>query len=124
MPELPEIIIFARQMKKELVGKTIRAIEVLQSKSLNPLRTIDALSDAEIEALAQAIHDGLQPSIDKGGSFYELDLYGQKGGFEMDDILIGYKEGQPCPECGTPIEKIKTGSTSSFICPRCQPLGG
>ena len=122
MPELPEIIIFARQMKKELVGKTIRAIEVLQSKSLNPLRTIDALSDAEIEALAQAIHDGLQPSIDKGGSFYELDLYGQKGGFEMDDILIGYKEGQPCPECGTPIEKIKTGSTSSFICPRCQPL--
>lgn len=122
MPELPEIIIFARQMKKELVGKTIRAIEVLQSKSLNPLRTIDALSDAEIEALAQAIHDGLQPSIDKGGSFYELDLYGQKGGFTMDDILIGYRE--PCPACGTPIEKIKTGSTSSFICPLCQPLGG
>ena len=35
---------------------------------------------------------------------------------------IGYKEGQPCPVCGTPIEKIKTGSTSSFICPKCQPL--
>ncbi|HOS94656.1 MAG TPA: zinc finger domain-containing protein [Armatimonadota bacterium] len=33
---------------------------------------------------------------------------------------MGYREGQPCPECGTAIEKIKTGSTSSFICPRCQ----
>ncbi|MEW6716033.1 MAG: zinc finger domain-containing protein [Chloroflexota bacterium] len=41
----------------------------------------------------------------------------------MEDILIGYKEGKPCPECGTLIEKIKTGSTSSFICSRCQPPG-
>jgi uncharacterized Zn finger protein (UPF0148 family) len=39
----------------------------------------------------------------------------------MEDILIGYKEGKPCPICGTLTEKIKTGSTSSFICPRCQP---
>ena len=52
-----------------------------------------------------------------------MNLYGEKGGFTMDDILIGYKEGQPCPACAAPIEKIKTGSTSSFICPRCQPLG-
>jgi formamidopyrimidine-DNA glycosylase len=53
-----------------------------------------------------------------------MNLYGQKGGFTMDDIFIGYREGEPCPACGTPIEKIKTGSTSSFICPRCQPLDG
>jgi len=30
MPELPEIIILAGQMRSELVGKTIRAMEVLQ----------------------------------------------------------------------------------------------
>jgi len=40
----------------------------------------------------------------------------------MDQILIGYRENSPCPECGTPIIKIKTGSTSSFICPTHQPL--
>lgn len=85
MPELPEITILARQMRAELVGRTITDIE-------------------------------------GGGTFYEVNLYGQKGGFTVDDILIGYKEGKPCPACGTPIEKIKTGSTSSFICPRCQPL--
>jgi len=39
----------------------------------------------------------------------------------MDDILVGYKVGKPCPVCRTPIEKIKTGSTASFICPHCQP---
>jgi formamidopyrimidine-DNA glycosylase len=96
--------------------------DILFLARLHPLRTVDTLTDAEVEALAEAIHDGLQPSIDKGGAFYEVDLYGQKGGFTMDDILVGYKEGKPCPSCGTPIEKIKTGSTSSFICPWCQPL--
>ncbi|MFC2046624.1 DNA-formamidopyrimidine glycosylase family protein, partial [Chloroflexota bacterium] len=35
MPELPEIAIFARDMQKELVGRTISAIEVLQPKCLN-----------------------------------------------------------------------------------------
>lgn len=96
--------------------------DILFLARLHPLRTADTLTDAEIDALAKAIYDGLQPSIDKGGAFYEVDLYGRKGGFTMNDILIGYKEGQPCPVCGTVIEKIKTGSTSSFVCPQCQPL--
>jgi formamidopyrimidine-DNA glycosylase len=96
--------------------------DILFLARLHPLRTVDTLTEAEIDALAQAMRGGLQPSIDKGGSFYEVDLYGQKGRFTMDDILIGYKENKPCPVCSTPIEKIKTGSTSSFVCPQCQPL--
>jgi formamidopyrimidine-DNA glycosylase len=96
--------------------------DILFLARLHPLRAAAGLAPDEVNALAHAIRDGLQPSIDKGGAFYEVNLYGAKGGFTMDDILIGYKEGQPCPRCSTPIEKIKTGSTSSFICPRCQPL--
>ncbi len=96
--------------------------DILFRAGMHPLRTIDTLAEAEIEQLAGAIRDGLQLAVDKGGSFYEVDLYGQKGHFTMDDVLVGYKEGQPCPACRTPIEKVKTGSTSSFICPRCQPL--
>jgi formamidopyrimidine-DNA glycosylase len=98
--------------------------DILFLSRLHPLRTIDTLSDVEIEALARAIHERLQLSIDKGGAGYEVNLYGQKGGFVMEDILIGYREGELCPACGTLIEKIKTGSTRSFICPRCQPLDG
>jgi formamidopyrimidine-DNA glycosylase len=97
--------------------------DILFLAHLHPLRTIDSLKDDEIETLAMGIRDGLRPSLDKGGAFYEVDLHGHKGGFNMDDILIGYKENQPCPTCATPIQKIKTGSTSSFICPNCQPLG-
>lgn len=96
--------------------------DILFMARLHPLRKIDSLTDAEIMGLVDAIHKGLQVSIDKGGAFYELNLYGQKGGFTADDIMIGYREGTPCPVCETVIEKIKTGGTSSFICPRCQSL--
>jgi formamidopyrimidine-DNA glycosylase len=96
--------------------------DILFMARLHPLRAINTMTDAEVDGLAKAIHDGLRPSLDKGGAFYEVDLYGQKGGFTKDDILIGYREGEPCPVCGATIAKIKTGSTSSFICPGCQPL--
>lgn len=35
MPELPEIRVFARDMQRELAGRTISNIEVLQPKCLN-----------------------------------------------------------------------------------------
>ncbi|HMD88493.1 MAG TPA: DNA-formamidopyrimidine glycosylase family protein [Anaerolineaceae bacterium] len=94
--------------------------DILFLARLHPLRTIDSLKEDEIEKLAKGIQDGLRPSLEKGGAFYEVDLFGHKGGFTMDDILIGYKENRPCPVCLTSIQKIKTGSTSSFICPSCQ----
>lgn len=95
--------------------------DILFLAHLHPLRVITSLSDAEIHSLYQAIQDGLRPSLSKGGAFYEMNLYGQKGGFQMEDIIIGYRENTPCPHCGTLIQKIKTGSTSSFICLQCQP---
>ena len=95
--------------------------DILFLARLHPLRAIASLTEAELRGLYQAIRDGLCPSLSNGGAYYELNLYGQKGGFQMEDIIIGYRENSPCPQCGTPIQKIKTGSTSSFICPRCQP---
>jgi len=96
--------------------------DILFRARLHPLRPVNTLSDEEIEALVRAIHERFQASVEKGGAFWEVDLYGRKGRYAKDDLLIAYKEGQPCPLCGTPIEKIKTGSTSNFICPQCQPL--
>jgi formamidopyrimidine-DNA glycosylase len=96
--------------------------DILFFSRLHPLRRIDSLSEAEIDVLTDGIRRGLLPSLEKGGAFYETDLFGQKGGFQAEDIIIGYRENTPCPLCATPIEKIKTGGTSSFVCPNCQPL--
>jgi formamidopyrimidine-DNA glycosylase len=89
---------------------------------VHPLRAIPTLGDDEVAALWRAIQETLRESIDHGGSAWELNLYGEKGGWDDGFFLVGYREGQPCPTCGTTIEKIKTGSTSSYICPVCQPL--
>ena len=88
---------------------------------IHPLRPIQTLTDDEVAALWQAIRNTLLESIHAGGAPFELNLYGQKGGWKAS-FLVGYREGQPCPVCGTPITKIKTGSTSSYICPSCQPF--
>lgn len=96
--------------------------DILFLSRLHPMRTISDLQDAEIDSLAMAIHSRMKLSIDKGGFYHELDLYGKHGGFSMEDLIIGYKENQPCPSCSTPIQKIKTGSTHSFICPNCQTI--
>jgi formamidopyrimidine-DNA glycosylase len=86
----------------------------------HPLRKIDSLQEDEIECLYHAVQEGLHSSMEVGGAFFELNLFGEKGGYTMESLQIGYQEGKPCPSCGTIIEKIKTGSTSSFICPECQ----
>ncbi len=96
--------------------------DILFIARLHPLRTLDSLTSQEVDQLYIGIRDGLSPALNKNGAFYEVDLFGEKGGFSMDDILIGYRENQPCPRCAELIQKIKTGSTSSFICPNCQPL--
>jgi formamidopyrimidine-DNA glycosylase len=96
--------------------------DILFLARLHPQRKLDTLARDEVTALAKAIQDGLLPSIRKGGAFYELSLHGKKGGFTQEDIIIGYREGEACPECRTAIKKIKTGSTSTYICPVCQPL--
>jgi formamidopyrimidine-DNA glycosylase len=96
--------------------------DILFLARLHPLRTISSLSPTEISGLFSAIHQGLEPALELGGAFYEQTIYGKPGGFTRDHILIGYQEGQPCPNCASSIQKIKTGSTSTFICPSCQPL--
>ena len=96
--------------------------DILFKARLHPNRKISTLSEGEIDDLYNAVRDILNRSIQLGGLAYEKDFYGQKGKLTVNEFLVGYKEGKPCPTCKTTIEKIKTGSTSSYICPKCQTL--
>lgn len=89
---------------------------------IHPLRTVDSLGGEEIERLWRAIQATLQESVDQGGAYWEQNLYGERGGWDEKYLVVAYREGQPCPKCGATIEKIKTGSTSGYICPVCQPF--
>jgi len=96
--------------------------DILFKARLHPQKKISEMNRDEIKLLYDSIVDLMNFSRDKGAFAYESDFFGQKGGFTMDYFLAGYKENQPCPICGETIIQIKTGSTSTFICPVCQKL--
>ena len=96
--------------------------DMLFTAKLHPNRAIQSLTEKEIEALYRSMKFVLIRSVKMGGLAYEKDFYGNKGRYGPKQFRVAYKPGKPCPACRTVIQKIKTGSTSSFICPRCQPL--
>lgn len=96
--------------------------DILFEAKLHPNRKVSSLTGKEKRGLFEAIRSVLNRSIQLGGLVYEKDFYGRHGRFTGDEFLVGYKTGKPCPICNMLIEKIRTGSTSSYICPKCQPL--
>jgi formamidopyrimidine-DNA glycosylase len=96
--------------------------DMLFLAKIHPQRTITSLTDEEIEALYKSMRFELSESIRLGGLKYEKDFYGKNGRYGPEQFKIAYKPDKPCPVCQTTILKIKTGSTSSFVCPKCQPL--
>ena len=94
----------------------------LWKAKIHPLRPIPSLSDNEIAALWQALHDILQGSIDAGGAPFEPNLYGQKGDGMIPTCSTGRKEhpvlpaGRPWPRSGRGARGVvsaRVASTSS-----------
>jgi formamidopyrimidine-DNA glycosylase len=48
-----------------------------------------------------------------------VDARGQAGSYQ-DKVVVYGQGGQPCPTCGTPIERIVVGGRSTHFCPKCQ----
>jgi formamidopyrimidine-DNA glycosylase len=96
--------------------------DILFRARLNPLREIHTLRKGDIEALHRSMRDVLNESIKLGGLKYETDLRGRRGRYGPEHYRVAYKAGKPCPVCRTRIRKIRTGSTASYICPKCQKL--
>ena len=96
--------------------------DILFKAGLHPQKKISDLSEDEIKLLYHSIMELMNLSREKGTFAYESDFFGQKGGYGPEYFLVGYRENKPCPVCGETIISIKTGSTSTFICPACQIL--
>jgi formamidopyrimidine-DNA glycosylase len=92
--------------------------DILFAAGLHPLRKTADVTASELRALYAAIRSQLGHALELGGLAFEKDLYNQPGRFT--EFLVGYREGRPCPTCGALVQKIRTGSTASFICPTCQ----
>jgi formamidopyrimidine-DNA glycosylase len=93
--------------------------ECLFRAGIHPLRKSDTLTLAEAQRLHQAIQEVLRQGIRRFGA--SLDWIYRGGEFQNDFNAYG-RPGQPCPVCGTAIEKILVGQRGTHFCPQCQKL--
>ncbi len=99
----------------------IYADESLFRAGIHPLRRSSSLSDQEIERLYLSIRQVLTEAIDKRGTLLRdyRTPYGEDGYFRNDLRVYGRLD-RPCPNCGTPIMRIRVTQRSTHFCPHCQ----
>ncbi len=99
----------------------IYAVEALWFARIHPRAPANEIGAAPAARLHRALRRVLRDAIRAGGTTLRnyRDADGQEGRFGR--VLRAYgREGEPCPRCRTPIERIVFGGRSAFRCPRCQ----
>lgn len=98
------------------------ADEVLHRARLSPIAQTQKLGAGEVERLYAAIREVLPEWCERlrreaGGEFPEgVTAF-------RDDMAVHGRFGKPCPDCGTPVQRIRYASTETNYCPACQTGG-
>ena len=96
--------------------------EILHRARLSPLRLSDALSATDLERLYDATRATLTEWRDAliaetGEAFPERVTAFRPG------MRVHGRFGQPCPACGTPVQRIRYAANEANYCPSCQTEG-
>jgi formamidopyrimidine-DNA glycosylase len=100
------------------------ADEALFAARIHPLRKADALSPQEVQTLYQCVRRILQAAIGSKGA--SVDTYVRPEGelgIAHFDFKVAHKGGEPCPVCGSAIQRVPVQNRGTCFCPTCQPLG-
>jgi formamidopyrimidine-DNA glycosylase len=115
-----------RQLKPLLLDQTfiaglgnIYTDEALHMAKLHPAAASDSANRKQAQALHEAIRKVLKAGIYRNGASIDW-VY--RGGQFQNYFRVYDHEGQPCPVCGTEIEKIVIGQRGTHICPHCQTI--
>jgi formamidopyrimidine-DNA glycosylase len=99
--------------------------EILHAARLSPVRLTSMLTDEEIARLYHATRRILAAWIER----LRADLASSPNGFPekvtafRPDMAAHGRYGKPCPDCGTPIQRIVHAENETNYCPRCQTGG-
>jgi formamidopyrimidine-DNA glycosylase len=96
--------------------------EILHSAKLSPLSLTRKLSDDQIARLFAATQETLEAWIvriraDTGAEFPEKVTAFREG------MAVHGRFGQPCPACGSPVQRIRYADNETNYCARCQTGG-
>jgi formamidopyrimidine-DNA glycosylase len=99
----------------------IYALEALFRAGIRPTRRSHRVTRTQVARLRDELRNVLSAAIENRGTTFSdyRDASGEAGAFEPLLRVYG-REGQPCPNCGTPIKRVVLTNRSAFYCPRCQ----
>ncbi len=95
----------------------IYADESLFRAGILPTRPGESLSFEECGRLRDSIRRTLELAIENNGSSFD---WAYKGGHFQNEFQVYQRKGEPCPRCGTPIERITVAQRGTHYCPKCQ----
>lgn len=114
-----------RQLKPLLLDQSFLAglgniytDEALHLAGLHPNRLSDRLTRLEVDRLWYAIRTVLQEGIRRNGASIDW-VY--RGGDFQNSFRVYQRTGQPCPVCGTIIQRRVVGQRGTHFCLTCQP---
>jgi len=97
--------------------------EALWRSRLHPLRPAGGLDPNELRALHRAVRRVLELGIARQGATLRDYATPDGSSGSMQDEFNAYgRAGEPCPRCGTPIDRIVLGGRGTWYCPACQRL--
>ena len=96
--------------------------EILHRAKLSPLLLTQKMKDEEIARLFQATQEVLREWVARlrqqtGDGFPEKVTAFRPG------MAVHGRFGQPCPVCGTAVQRIRYADNETNYCPRCQTAG-
>ena len=97
--------------------------EVLFAAGVHPTRKANTLDSAEIGEIHSATCGILREAIELRGTTFDSyhDAFGETGKYQYR-LKVFTHEGEPCPVCGTEIQKLRVAGRGTHVCPNCQPL--
>ncbi len=96
------------------------AQDIMFKARLHPQQAVDELTKPNRKRLYNATKKIVHETIRKGGRYDEYDLYNKPGKYIR--VMDRNRVGQPCPVCGSTIEKIQYLGGTCYFCPSCQKL--
>ncbi|UCD39113.1 MAG: bifunctional DNA-formamidopyrimidine glycosylase/DNA-(apurinic or apyrimidinic site) lyase [Fidelibacterota bacterium] len=97
--------------------------EALFLARVHPGTPASSLTLEQAQILHHAIQGILTESIGLDGTTIINFSFGDGGRGRFRDMLqVFRREGEPCPVCGTPLEKIRIAQRGTHLCPQCQVL--
>lgn len=96
--------------------------EILHAARLSPFKQTQSLTDEEVRRLFEATRTTLTGWMrrlqeETGGAFPE------KVTAFRDGMAVHGRYGQPCPDCGAPVQRVVYAASEANYCANCQTAG-